>query len=177
MVSSTMTSAAIVSFDFRAAGKEAEIESGSYLVDGVTISLSTPTLNGVLNRTSSGFGVNITSDGSDDSDTIDGDAGSESIRFSFSSAGSISGFTFGAVTTGDSMILRKNGLQIATVSGSSFSYSDSFTATDQYVLEHNSGNGLSWNSVTVNAVPEPSSSLLLGFGGLVGLSRRKRDAS
>lgn len=167
----------MVTFDFRAVGKETEIEAGSYLVDGVTISLSTPTTNGLLNRTSSGFGVNIDGNGADDSDAIDGAVENEIITFSFSSAGSFTGFTFGAVTSGDSMILRKNGTQVATVSGSSFAFSGSFTTSDQYTLEHFSGNGLSWNSVTVNAVPEPSSCLLIGFGGLVGLSRRKRDAS
>lgn len=33
------------------------------------------------------------------------------------------------------------------------------------------------DGMNVSAVPEPSSSLLLGFGGLVGLCRRKRGAS
>ena len=168
--------AASIVYDLRDTGATSEIEAGSYTIDGVTMSLSSP--QGALNQTSSHFGVNHTTTGGlEETDQIDGVHGIETIIFSFNTAGTLDQLNFTEVGEFDALALTKNNLGVESITLNTLNLNISFLATDTFELTYVSGNGMSWNSSAITAVPEPSSFLLLGFGGLTLLSRRKRPAS
>jgi len=173
----SQSSAAII-FDFRDTGNTTAIESGTVLISGLTATLSAN--SGVLNQTASSFGINATGSG-DATALIDDGAGIAeifSVQFdqdvilnsatlSLFSAGETANFTFGATTIG------------ITDTGSG---SDVFNAPANTVLTTGqsisiawtAGNGFSVDSLSVDLVPEPSSTLLLGLGSLALFTRRRR---
>ena len=165
--------AASIVYDLRDAVATSAIEAGSYIVGAVTMSLSSD--QGDLNQTSGGFGVNHTASGGlEKTDQIDGVHGIETITFSFSSAGTLDQLNFTNVGVLDELALTKNNLDTASVTQNILDLNISFLATDEFQLTYVSGNGVSFDSAIITAVPEPSSALLLGFGGLVLLYRTRR---
>ncbi|MFC5050702.1 PEP-CTERM sorting domain-containing protein [Rubritalea spongiae] len=167
----TNVQAAGILFDLRDTAYTSSIEAGSYEVDGVILSLSSP--SGVLNQTTSNFGINHAGAG-DDTAQIDGDAGAEVLLFSFDTSGVLEALNFSSVGGSDSFRVTKNGAGGLIYSANSVLPNLSFTASDVFEIEHISGNGVSFDSLSITAIPEPSSTLLLGMGGLALLSRRKR---
>lgn len=176
-VAISKSSAAII-FDFRDTGNTAAIESGSVLIGGLTATLTAN--DGVLNQTASSFGINAAGSGDATALIDDGSGVAEIFSVSFDqdvilnsatlslfSAGETANFTFGATTIA------------ITDTGSG---DDVFNAppntiltTGQLIsLEWTSGNGFSVDELSVDFVPEPSSTLLLGLGSLAICIRRKR---
>lgn len=170
--------AASIVYDLLDTSYTASIESGSYELDGVTMSLGSA--QGALNQTSSYFGVNHAGSG-DDTDQIDfnpGDGEAEVLYFSFNTSGTLDRLNFSSVSS-DLLRLTKNGADVVNgdVTTNIVNPNLSFTSSDKFELTYVSGNGMSFDSVTITAVPEPSSTILLGFGGLALLVHRKRSAS
>ena len=175
--------AASIVFDLRDTGATNAIEAGSYTIDGVTMSLSSP--QGALNQTTSSFGINHAIGFSDESAQIDGDEGAETLIFSFDIVGTLDQLSFSLFGENDKFTLKKGTTTIFSIddqdSPAAFIVGESFTPSDVFYLTFTEGEvdggGASLNAVQITAVPEPSSFLLLGFGGLTLLSRRKRPAS
>ena len=192
VVSSTTTTA--VQFDLRDTGATTAIESGSITRDGITATLTAIVEGnaGVLNQTSTGFGVNADG-GGDESARLDGDEGAESISISFDvdvtwtglllslfSAGEGAGVSLPAILntpladTGssgdvysfaaDNVVLVGESVVLSWVSGNGFSF-DSFEVEPYEAPTGSTGN---------NTVPDGGLSALLLVAGLsmVSLCRR-----
>lgn len=173
--SSTLSAATIV-YDLRDAAQTTAIESGSYLVDGVKLSMSSD--QGALNQTSSFFGINHGGAG-DDTDQIDGVAGAETLSFSFETNGTLDLLVMSDYGTLDTFELRKNGTLVLNLVNQGqvdeFSPAESFIPTDEFTLTYTGGNGASLDSMTITTLPEPSGSLLLSIGGAILLLRRNKQ--
>lgn len=169
--------AASIVYDLLDTNYAASIEdNGFYDLGGVRMSLGSD--QGDLNQTSIYFGINHDASG-DDTDQIDfnpANGEAESLYFSFNTSGTLDQLNFSSVSS-DLLKLTKNGADVLNgdISTNIANPNLSFTSSDQFELTYVSGNGMSFDSVTITAVPEPSSAILLGFGGLALLSRRKRS--
>ncbi|MGJ8672978.1 PEP-CTERM sorting domain-containing protein [Rubritalea sp.] len=163
--------AAIVLFNLRDLTGTTSIEAGLYEVDGVILTMTST--EGSLNQTANAFGVNHFDSG-DLTAEIDGVAGAESLSFSFNATGLLDQLTFSSVGGSDYIRLTKNGGGAVDYSANTVSPSIAFTSSDVFKLEYVSGNGMSFDSISITSVPEPTSTILLGMGGLALLSRRKR---
>ena len=160
-----------------------DIEAGSYLQGGVILSLGST--DGALNQTSTSFGINHSGGSSDETSQIDGDEGNETLTFSFNVSGVLNQLDFTQFGANDIFTLKKGITTIFTLvdSGSSdvFLIGESFTTSDVFSLTFTEGSviggGASLDAIKITAIPEPSSSLFLGFSGLALLVRRKRSAS
>jgi PEP-CTERM motif len=143
-----------------------------------------------LNQTSSSFGVNVagtTCGGLEDSSLIDGGCTPESVAVTFNLPVRLdqivlSLFTGG--TTGDLASLTIDGFAPITLLPTpaatdiyNFSSNNTVPAGQAVVLGYLAGNGFSFDSFTVTAVPEPTSLILLGIGWLamgIGALRRRK---
>jgi hypothetical protein len=171
-----------ITFDFRAPGIEDidEVNSFSLLQDGFTVTLTAfpTTFSGndvVLNRTASAFGINVvgtTCGGLEDSALIDGGCTGEYVTMSFDQnvfLNSLTVSSFGSLDVGRITIGSTN---LDVLSTGAYSLGNPFLAAgDTFSLAWMSGNGFSFDNLTVTAAPEPSSLVLLVFGtGLIGLA-------
>jgi len=174
-----------VEFDLRDSVIETldEAPSFSLIRDGITAVFSTP--NGVLNRTSSGFGVNAVG-GGDDTNAIDAGTGiDESVEIMFSGAVSLTSITvsgFGSTDLGQLTVGTNN--RPITASGSLNVGGLAVPAGDIMSIGYIAGNGFSLDRVTISntamenssaSVPEPGTFWLLLGTGMVLL--RKGAAS
>ena len=160
-----------------------EASSFSLTVDGITATLTANI--GVLNTTAiSGFGVNAPGTG-DETSQIDNILGVESVSIVFDVAVRLdqivlSLFTGGA--TGDLASLTIDGFGAITLNPTApaldvydFTNNNTVPVGQSIILAYQAGNGFSFDSFSVTAIPEPASLALVALGlfGL-GCSRRKR---
>jgi hypothetical protein len=155
--------------------------SGTYAQGGFTLSAGTDF--GTFNLTNSGFGPNDTVS-EDDTDFFDG---SESMVFSFDTAGTFSSIDFASLDDapetailsfagGNTFNLLDGITSDIAVSGNDFfdSINESFTAGQLITLSISGGNGWTLESLTV--VPEPGTyALLAGFSALAFIMLRRRS--
>jgi hypothetical protein len=155
------------------AAVEAVDEAASFplTVGGITATLTANV--GVLNTTSTAFGVNHPTTG-DPTDHIDGMFAIESVSIVFNlpvrlDQIELSDFTGGA--TGDLATLTIDGFAPLTLIPTApaldvynFSSNNTVPAGQAIVLTWQAGNGFSFNSFSVTAVPEPASWWLLSVG-------------
>jgi len=141
-----------------------------------------------LNQTSSSFGVNVantTCGGLEDSSLIDGGCTPESVRIIFNLPVRLDQIVLSLYTPGsDSASLAIDGFApttlLPTPSASdiyNFSSNNTVPVGQSIVLGYLAGNGFSFDSFTVTAVPEPTSLILLGIGWLamgIGALRRRK---
>lgn len=175
--------ASTIAFDLLDQEKTDEIELGSYTLSGVMMTLSS--LDGDLNQTSDSFGINHNGGSLDESAQIDGDNGDETLKFSFNTSGTLDLLSFSHFGPSDTLTLKKGTTTILNLAdlgiSDVFSVGVTFTASDEFFLTFDEssfvGAGVSLNNIQITTIPEPSSFLLLGFGGLTLLSRRKRPAT
>jgi hypothetical protein len=130
---------------------------------------------GILNQTGSAFGINAPLTG-DATDQIDGDNGDEVVSVTFNQDIKLTLFEFHAIGSSDSGIITLplggtfavdsvvDGLSTLILAGQSIS------------IAHVTGNGFSFDSVTVETVPIPAAAWLFGSAllGLAGIARRKK---
>lgn len=155
--------------------------SGNATVNGVTLH-ATLFPDGAFNQTGSAFGINAVN-GDDDTDEFDP---GEGFTFSFSvdvTLNSISLSNFGSTSLG--LISFNGGADIATLTTQTTSLGGTFVSAGTLLrFESNSpdtalnSSDFSLDSISVTAMPEPSSFTLLGGLAALGLAatRRRRFA-
>lgn len=152
--------------------------SGTYAQGGFTLSAGTDF--GTFNLTSTGFGPNDTGSG-DDTDFFDG---SESMVFSFDTAGTFDSIDFASLggtgqeletatlsfAGGNTLNLLDNITSDIAVSGNDFfdGIDEDFTAGQLITLSITAGNGWTLENFTVSPVPEPNTYAMLA--GICALS-------
>lgn len=153
--------------------------TGSATVNGVTLH-ATLFPDGVFNQTGSAFGINA-ANGADDTDEFDP---GEGFTFSFSTnviLNSVSLSNFGSTSRG--LISFNGGAEIATLTTQETSLGATFVSAGTVLrFESNSpdttlnSSDFSLDSLSVTAMPEPSSFALLGGVAALGLAavRRRR---
>jgi hypothetical protein len=159
--------------------------SGSFTVSDIEITATAST--DTFNATGSGFGINQAA-GGDDTDGFDftetaGDGIAEGFTLSFDQDVYLVDFSVysWSVANGDEVSIMDNTTLVATIT------STGSTSLGDYLLSENSeltimttagiyGNGWSFDSITVSAVPEPSTfALLSGFCALGFVMLRRRS--
>lgn len=197
ILSATHASATLVAFSFHdgsaTIGSGLDLDSGgssgSTLVSGVTLSadalLAGVTTGTVFNGAGSGFGINANGTG-DETQRFDNDNGIESMVFSFDVAGTFTSLDLRYIeeSANEAVLSFAGGssfeLNTTTALSDSddFNIGESFTAGQLITLQISSsagaGENFSLESFAIDTVPEPSSSALLGLGGLALLMRRSR---
>ena len=165
------------------AAVEAVDESVSFplTVGGITATLTANV--GVLNTTSSGFGVNHPTTG-DPTDHIDGMFAIETVSIVFNLPVRLDQIVlsdFTGSTTGDLASLTIDGFPLLTLNPTApaldvynFSSNNTLPAGQSIVLAFVAGNGFSFDSFSVT-VPEPASWLLLSVGMVLLLGLRVRS--
>jgi hypothetical protein len=157
--------------------------SGSFAVDGIEIT-ATASID-EFNATGSGFGINQSASG-DDTDGFDftetaGLGVAEGFTLSFDQAVTLISFDVSSWNAGgDEVTLLDGATTIGTIT------STGSTLLGNYALAHGSsiivnttagtyGNGWSFGSITVSAVPEPGSfALIAGCLGMVSIMLKRR---
>gem|GEM_PF-1031388 len=186
------TPTAAVEFDLRDTGNVSEIEAGVITRGGITATLTAIVggNTGVLNQTTSGFGINATGTG-DESSRLDGDEGAESVSITFDVNVLWTGLGLSLFSSGEGASISLP-LALSTALADTSSASDVYTfASDNVVLAGEmvvvswvSGNGFSFDSFDVelyerqsgsNGVPDGGvSAAMLAVGvGMVSIYRRR----
>jgi hypothetical protein len=163
------------------AAVEAVDEASSFPLtqDGITATLTANV--GVLNTTSSGFGVNhpLVGDPTDGIDAFFGDH--ESVTLTFNQAVTLDQVVLSLFTPsgGELASLTIDGFPTLTLIPMTpatdvynFSTNNTVLVGQSIVLAHVAGNGFSFDSLTVSAVPEPSAFIMLLVG--IGVVARYR---
>jgi hypothetical protein len=158
-----------------------EAASFSLTVGGITATLTANV--GVLNTTSSGFGINHPTTG-DPTDHLDGMFAVEEVSIVFNLPVRLDQIVlsdFTGSTTGDLATLTIDGFPPLTLIPTApaldvynFSSNNTLPAGQSIHLAWQAGNGFSFDSFSVT-VPEPASGLLLCAGLLLVLGVRKRS--
>lgn len=153
--------------------------SGSFAVPeapglSVTIqSISTTSTPGVLNATSSSFGIDSNGSG-DGSSTFDADF-SEVLTLSFNKEVTITSFKLGSFTGTDAFTFAGTAILDSDADGGNvytFSTPLTIAADTNFSLGATTGS-VSFENIVLTVVPEPSTALLGGLG-LLALLRRRR---
>jgi hypothetical protein len=163
-----------------------EVSSASFTQDGIEITASAST--DLFNATSSNFGINQAAS-DDDTDGFDftqtsGEGIAEGFTLSFDQDVYLVDFSVSSWNTGgDEVSIMDGTTLVATIS------STGTTSLSDYLLSSSSelsvmttagsyGNGWSFDSITVSAVPEPSTfALLSGFCALSFVMLRRRSTT
>jgi hypothetical protein len=163
-------------FDLRSSLIESIDEQATFELVNNDIIATLTTNVGVLNRTSSGFGVNATGTG-DATSLIDNGSGvSEFIQIQFNKTVNLLDLTVSSFGSGDSGLLSIDALSIFEINKSGLNSLNNLIINDGALLTLSfiGGNGFSFDSFTVSeiSVTEPGGSILL-LSGLVLLFVRK----
>lgn len=155
--------------------------SGSFLIDGITISVNSA--SGPFNATASGFGINQAASG-DDTDAFDftemaGPGIAENFTISFDQAVILNNFSVSSFGSSDQIEILAGPALLATINTTGTSSLGNFVLPALTNLSINTtagsyGNGWSFDSIEVTAVPEPSSFVLFAAGTCASLAYRKR---
>ena len=164
-------------FDLRDISIEAIDEAPSFQINQGGLIATVSANIGDLNRTGSGFGINAPGAG-DDTDNVDAVNGLEIVSVSFNADVSVKGIFASLLGAADNGSLTIPGN--AAIPFGSFGFVDAggaFMAQgNQFDVAYVSGNGFSFDSFTVDRVPEPSALMLLGAAAGVLAWRRRRLA-
>ncbi|MBT6273270.1 MAG: hypothetical protein HOI95_03965 [Chromatiales bacterium] len=154
--------------DFRSASMEILDGAASLVVveDGRRVLVATP--NGVLNRSSSGFGVNSIG-GGDDADGIDGRVTDEIIFISFDAPVSLSSITVSAFGRADSAWLIVDRFhQLIDRTGTWSLIGVDLMIGQLLSVSYHSGNGFSLDSLTFVPDDSPSHPAILASPSTLG---------
>jgi hypothetical protein len=188
----TVSSAQAAFFDLLDTSIETKDEALSFMhsVGGITATLTAVVgVGGDLNQASSEFGINATGSG-DDTSQLDGDNGDEAVDITFNVPvffTQVEVSLFGSNDLGRVTIATESPVDITTTGATDF-LANNFVPLGQTVtvayVAGTIGNGFSFDSFTVVAVPEPTTAALLAASALsVGMiwrrgsshSRRRRQ--
>jgi len=152
-------------FDLRSDLIESIDEQATFELTKNDIIATLSTSVGVLNRTSSSFGVNATGSGDATSLIDDGSGIAEFIQIQFNKAIRLLDFTVSSFGSGDSGLLSVNNLAIFEINNTGLNNLNNLFINDGDILSLSfiSGNGFSFDSFTVSeiSVDEPGSGILL----------------
>lgn len=161
-----------------------DASSGSFTVSGIEISASS--LSGPFNATASNFGINQPT-GGDDTDGIDfavggGAAFAESFTLSFDQDVLLNTFDVSSFGASDEITLLDGGFTVATITSTGETSLGDYNLSSSSLLTVETtagvfGNGWSFDSITVSAVPEPGTYALLAGTMALGfiMIRRRRS--
>ena len=157
--------AATVNFDLRALSIENLDESPTFTITSEELSATVSANTGVLNRTSSGFGIN----GSDPGDDTDGLEAGETVSIAFNADILLSGFSVSAFGAEDSGTFQTGSVPLYAISSTGFQDLSNILITAGSSINISGATGsFSLDSVQVETVPIPSA-LLLFVTGIVPL--------
>lgn len=168
-----------VSWDGLSAGVYTNTGSGRTLEASLSAYLNgSYSAGSQLNSTAAEFGINAAGSG-DDTALFDTNNGQEALWISFNRTVTVRSITVSSFTGGN---VETGAYQVAA--GSLVNFTSSGTYAVDAVLNQGSyfkiiavneggGNGWSLNSFTVEAVPEPATIAILGFGGLAASLLRR----
>lgn len=185
LITPTLASAAPIIFDLRDPVIEGfdEVNSFSLTQSGLTATLTAlpatynePPLRAVvLNQTASSFGINVvdtTCGGLEDSAVIDGGCTGESVSIVFNADVILQSLVISSFGSTDAGKVTIGASTINLLSTGTHSLGNtSLAAGSPWSVAFTAGNGFSFDSFTVTAVPEPASLTLLGVG-LLGIGRQ-----
>lgn len=165
-------------FDLRSDLIESIDEQATFELTKNDITATLSTSVGVLNRTSSSFGVNATGFGDATSLIDDGSGIAEFIQIQFNQAIRLLDFTVSSFGSGDSGLLSVNNLAIFEINNTGLNSLNNLFINDGDILSLSfiSGNGFSFDSFTVSkiSVNEPGSGILLLSVLIILIARKYR---
>ena len=179
--------AASVLFDFTSDGLSIEGDATqSMTVDGVTLSSVSISLDGVINTTASGLGINTS--GADTPGSFDNIIATESWTFEFSQEIVSITLDFGSLVGADEFLLTSPNGDFApqsindstTNASKEFTVSSTIPAGNDLTLTFNTADpaASTLNSIVVMTISEPSATLLVLLGlSLTALTNRQRPST
>lgn len=161
-----------------------DVESGSIIRDGLTITLSAN--SGTLNATSETYGINATAPGDKTALLDDGSGTPEWITISFDQPIEFTQLTLGLYGTGEeghltvgdneplALLSTGSGPNVFAFTAAAFPLGNFLPAGKTAIIRYVSGNGFSLEGMQVNTVPEPTTFALSALA-MAGLMLRRRD--
>ncbi len=167
-----------VVFDLRSSLIESIDEQATFELVNNNIIATLSTNVGVLNRTSSGFGVNATGAGDATSLIDDGSGIAEFIQIQFNKTVKLLSLTVSSFGSEDTGLLSINATSIYEINNSGINSLNNLFINDGALLTLSfiSGNGFSFDSFTVSeiSVNEPTGGILLLSGLILLFSQKYR---
>lgn len=170
------TNAETVHFDLLADEIEDVDEQVSFQLEQSGLTLSLTANSGVLNRTSSGFGVNAEGSGDDTNGLDDGSGVIESITIRFDQDVSLVSLLLTQLGSNDVAAVQFDSTDYLISSATNpFTESIVMAANEELILSFVQGNGFSFNEITVSTsnVPVPAAVWLFA-SGVISLLIRSR---
>lgn len=152
------------------------LPSGSFTLDGITVTLTAN--DGIVNATATGLGINDSGLGDDTNglDTVNVD---EALTFTFNVDVTLNSISYANAGVNDSLALSFNGIAGPPLLPGTFGevvYDTVLLAGEELVITATGpdNNGVSITQFTVTAIPEPSSVALIGLAGIAAIFRRRK---